>query len=291
MPRESKGILYVVATPIGNLEDITLRALRILREVDIVAAEDTRRTGNLLRHYQIATPLTSLHEHNEHQKRTFLVERLRAGESVALVSDAGTPGISDPGALLVGAARVAGIRVDPIPGPSAITAVLSASGLQLGRFAFGGFPPIRSKDRKRWIAWVESLPDTPVVFFEAPHRIRKTLAELRLRLGNRPITGARELTKAHEEWFTDDVIPQERGEFVVIVGQKPENASLGAELKGAAGDSADATAPSDVAIKALFGEMTKTNTFGSKRDAIKAVADRLGLTSRAVYAALERTKT
>src|SRR5688572_21832825 len=143
MTRSLTGTLFVVATPIGNLEDITLRALRILKEVDLVAAEDTRRTGNLLRHYDIHTPLISLHEHNEFQRTDELVARLQTGDSVAVVSDAGTPGISDPGARLVRAARQAGVRVDPIPGPSAITAILSASGVALGRFAFAGFPPVR----------------------------------------------------------------------------------------------------------------------------------------------------
>ena len=174
----ASGTLFVVATPIGNLEDITLRALRVLREVALVAAEDTRRTGNLLRHYQIGTPLVSLHEHNEDQRIGPLVGRLQAGQSIAVVSDAGTPGISDPGSRLVRAARLAGIRVDPIPGPSAVTAILSASGLSFDRFAFAGFPPIRSKDRNDWFGWVSSLPDVPVVCFEAPHRIRRFLDEV-----------------------------------------------------------------------------------------------------------------
>src|SRR5918993_3395259 len=150
MTRSLAGTLFVVATPIGNLEDITLRALRILKEVDLVAAEDTRRTGNLLRHYGIRTPLISLHEHNEHQRGEDLVQRLRAGSAIAVVSDAGTPSISDPGARLVRAARDAGLRVDPVPGPSAITAALSASGLNVDKFAFAGFPPVRSSDRKKW---------------------------------------------------------------------------------------------------------------------------------------------
>ena len=150
------GILYVVATPIGNLEDVTLRALRTLREVSLIAAEDTRRTARLLQHYSISTRTTSLHEHNEREKTPQLVERLRAGDSIALVSDAGTPLISDPGQTLVGAARAAGIRVESIPGPSAVMAALSSSGLPTGEFVFLGFPPTRSKDRKKWF---ESLRD------------------------------------------------------------------------------------------------------------------------------------
>ncbi len=145
------GILYVVATPIGNLEDVTLRALRILREVSLVAAEDTRRTSKLLQHYSISTVATSLHEHNEHAKGPRLIDRLKSGESIALVSDAGTPAISDPGARLVAAAHRAGIPVQPIPGASAVTAVVSAVGLDGEGFTFLGFPPNRSNNRKKWL--------------------------------------------------------------------------------------------------------------------------------------------
>src|SRR5512134_2464855 len=140
------GTLYVVATPIGNLEDITLRALRVLREADLIAAEDTRRTARLLQHYSISTPTTSLHEHNERQKLPMLLERMARGERIALVSDAGTPAISDPGARLVAAAHDHGLRVEPVPGPSAVTAALSASGFEGNDFWFLGFPPTRLKD-------------------------------------------------------------------------------------------------------------------------------------------------
>src|SRR3954470_18842514 len=143
------GILYVVATPIGNLEDITLRAIRVLREVAVIAAEDTRRTARLLQHYSISTPTTSLHEHNEHARTPSLIRRLESGESVALVSDAGTPVVSDPGGLVIAAAHAAGIRVEPIPGASAAMAVLSASGLQGDQVLFVGFPPSRSSARTR----------------------------------------------------------------------------------------------------------------------------------------------
>ncbi len=148
MESPESGTLFVVATPIGNLEDITLRALRVFREVAVVAAEDTRRSGNLLRHYDIRTPLVSLHEHNEHRRRVQLVARLKAGESIALVTDAGTPGISDPGASFVRAARDAGIRVEPVPGPSAVTAAMSVAGVESQGFVFIGFLPTRSKARK-----------------------------------------------------------------------------------------------------------------------------------------------
>lgn len=271
------GTLFVVATPIGNLEDITLRALRILREVAVVAAEDTRRSGNLLRHYQIETPLISLHEHNEHQKTRQIVERLLAGDSIALVSDAGTPGISDPGVHLVRVAREAGVRVEPIPGPSAVTAALSASGLALDKFAFAGFPPVRLKDRKLWFAWVQKLADTPVVCFEAPHRAHQTLAEIRTNLVNRPITIARELTKAHEEWLHDEWEPLAKGEFVIIIGQSTESSNAPAP-------------PSDASIADVFGEMTASGPARSKRAAVKAVAERLGLSVKTVYDALERVK-
>jgi 16S rRNA (cytidine1402-2'-O)-methyltransferase len=271
------GTLFVVATPIGNLEDITLRALRVLREVDVVAAEDTRRSGNLLRHYQIATPLISLHEHNEYQRSRQIVERLLAGDSVALVSDAGTPGISDPGAHLVRAARQAGIKIEPIPGPSAVAAVLSASGLEFEKFAFAGFPPVRSKDRKHWFEWVDGLRDTPVVFFEAPHRIHRTLEETSKYLVGRPIIIARELTKAHEEWLTDGSLPDPRGEFVVIIGQSTVTNEL--------------PQPDDSEIARVFGEMTNNGAAaGSRRQAVKAVAERLGLPVKTVYDALERAK-
>lgn len=292
--RAVSGTLFVVATPIGNLEDITLRALRVLREVDVIAAEDTRRSGNLLRHYQIATPLISLHEHNERERSGRLVERLQAGESVALVSDAGTPGISDPGAHLVRAARNAGIRVEPIPGPSAVTAVLSASGIALERFAFAGFPPVRSKDRKHWFAWIQRLPGTPVVCFEAPHRITRTLTDIRNYLVNRPIILARELTKTHEEWLADPVAPLERGEFVIIIGQITENASASmSEIDNRTPETPPSLAERQVdaaAIAAKFGEMTKHHQFSSRRAAIKAVAEDLDLPAKTVYNALERAK-
>ena len=288
--RRMPGTLFVVATPIGNLEDITLRALRILREVDVVAAEDTRRTGNLLRHYQIQTPLVSLHEHNERRRRAQLVDRLRAGESIALVSDAGTPGISDPGALLVRAAREAGLRVDPIPGPSAVTAILSASGLELDRFAFAGFPPVRSKDRKQWFAWVSRLSDTPVVCFEAPHRVSRTLDEIRTLLVDRPIIIARELTKSHEDWIFDNGKPLERGEFVLLIGPITKSPHVAEQSASPEGADRGSQMIDDSTVAAIFGELTKQTSFSSKRDAVKAVAERLGLSTKAVYNALERVK-
>src|SRR4051812_39016159 len=180
------GTLYVVATPIGNLEDVTLRALRVLREVSVIAAEDTRRTARLLQHYSISTRTTSLHEHNERSRTSSLIERLNGGESIALVSDAGTPIISDPGTHLVAAAHAAGIRVEPVPGASAVTAVLSASGLMQGEFLFAGFPPSRAKARKEWFERL-AAEQRVIVLYEAPHRIRATLAEMQVTLGDRII--------------------------------------------------------------------------------------------------------
>ena len=288
------GTLFVVATPIGNLEDITLRALRTLREVSVIAAEDTRRTQQLLRHYDIKTPLISLHEHNERRRTSDVLQRLRRGESVALVSDAGTPGISDPGAILVRAARDAGLRVDPIPGPSAVTAVLSAAGLSFDRFVFAGFPPIRSNDRERWLRWVGSFPDVPVVCFEAPHRFERTMTDLRAYLAKRPIIWAREVTKLHEEWSfrlfeqlkeADDSVssalegstsvPNAKGEFVLILA--PEVAREVAE-------------PTDEQIATIFGRITENGGFDGRKAAIRAVAQQLQISSKSVFDALERVK-
>ena len=193
------GTLALVATPIGNLEDITLRALRVLREASLIAAEDTRRTARLLTHYGITTRTTSLHEHNERQRVPQLVARLLAGEHIAVVSDAGSPSISDPGFLMVRAALAAGIRVDVVPGASALIAAVAGSGLPADVVSFVGFAPARSGERKRWLAGLRQFPGS-VVFFEAPGRLRATLEEARAALGDRPVAVAHELTKLHESW-------------------------------------------------------------------------------------------
>src|SRR5437870_3142575 len=164
------GTLYVVATPIGNLEDITARALRVLREVSVIAAEDTRRTARLLARYAIETPTISLHEHNEQAKTPSLVARLLSGSDLALVSDAGTPTVSDPGERFIKAAINAGVRIEPIPGPSAVLAALVGSGLSTESFAFLGFPPMKKTARNRWFDQIGRANGT-VVFYEAPHRI------------------------------------------------------------------------------------------------------------------------
>ena len=194
------GILYIVATPIGNLEDITFRALRVLREVDVIAAEDTRHTQILLSHHDIHTPLTSYHEHNEKTKAQELVTRLARGKNIALVSDAGTPAISDPGFRLVVQAIDAGVRIIPIPGASALTAVLSATGLPTDRFVFEGFLPAKKKLRRERLQTLRDETRT-LIFYEAPHRLKDTLDDIHELLGNREAVLAREVTKIHEEFL------------------------------------------------------------------------------------------
>lgn len=197
-PNSTKGILYIVSTPIGNREDITLRALRILKEVELIAAEDTRHTGLLLRHFGIQTPLTSYFEGNELKKRDFILSRLKQGVRVALVSDAGTPGISDPGFRLVQMAIGNQIPVVPIPGPSAGTTALSVSGLPTDAFLFKGFLPHKSKKRRGMLEQLEEVRET-IIFYESPHRIIETLKDISDILGDREMVLARELTKIYEE--------------------------------------------------------------------------------------------
>lgn len=225
------GALYVVATPIGNLEDISVRALRILREVNAIAAEDTRHTGQLLAHFEINTPLFSLHEHNEHTRLAQVAARLREGQSLALVSDAGTPLISDPGFPLVRELRRQKLKIIPIPGPSSILAALSVAGLPTDRFVFEGFLPAKSaarRERLQVLVWEERT----LVFLESSHRIAEMLVDLRETFGvERPAVIARELTKRFEEvqnaplgalidWLGADP-HRGRGEFVVLVQGAP----------------------------------------------------------------------
>jgi len=194
----TKGTLYIVSTPIGNREDITLRALRILKEVDLIAAEDTRHTGLLLRHFGIQTPLTSYFEGNESRKKEFILSKLRQGERVALVSDAGTPGISDPGFRLIQTAAENRIAVVPVPGPSAVIAALSVSGLPTDAFLFKGFLPHKSKKRGDWLKQLEGVRET-LIFYESPHRLSQTLNDIFEILGDREMVLTRELTKIYEE--------------------------------------------------------------------------------------------
>jgi len=196
--KPDKGTLYIVSTPIGNLEDITLRALHILREVELIAAEDTRRTGLLLRHFGIEKPLTSYFEGNEFKKKEFILSRLKQGDRIALVSDAGTPGISDPGFRLILTAIENEIPIIPVPGPSAVITALSVSGLPTDAFLFKGFLPHKSKKRKDLLKQLEETKET-LIFYESPHRIVETLKDILDILGDREIVLTRELTKVYEE--------------------------------------------------------------------------------------------
>jgi 16S rRNA (cytidine1402-2'-O)-methyltransferase len=276
------GTLFVVATPIGNLEDITVRALRILREVTVIAAEDTRRTAQLLARHAIATPTTSLHEHNEARKSGALVERLLRGDSVALVSDAGTPTVSDPGGGLIRAAIDAGIRIEPIPGASAVMAGLAASGLPTVGFAFLGFPPTRAKDRKGWFERIRTIRGT-IVFFEAPHRIQSTLTEIAREFGDCQVTVARELTKVHEEWVRGPIsqvvqgLSNPKGEFTVVL-----SVSLSA-------DETPSTTPTIAEIGTEFGVLTNRNST-TRRKAVTVLARKYGLTPNIVYEMIEDFK-
>ncbi|MCU7809709.1 MAG: 16S rRNA (cytidine(1402)-2'-O)-methyltransferase [Candidatus Thiodiazotropha sp. (ex Notomyrtea botanica)] len=227
----SKGVLYVVATPIGNLDDISMRAVEILREVDLIAAEDTRHTKPLLRHYAIDTPMQSFHEHNERAQVAKLTEVLQSGRSVALVSDAGTPLISDPGFPLVREAAGLGIRIVPVPGPSAMICALSAAGLPTDRFLFAGFPPRNQGQRRDWLGELIRERAT-LVFYESSHRIVASLkAMVEVFGGEREAVIAREVTKLHETFLRgslDELLSQveqdqnqRKGEFVVLVAGAP----------------------------------------------------------------------
>jgi 16S rRNA (cytidine1402-2'-O)-methyltransferase len=218
------GTLFVVATPIGNLEDVTLRALRVLREVDLVACEDTRRTRALLSHFDIHTPTVSYYEHNKLARGPQILRALADGKSVALVTDAGTPGISDPGFMLVRDARAAGVTVVPVAGPSAVAAALSAAGVPADRFVFDGFPPVKPGRRRNRLAALREL-ETTIVLYESPHRILATLEAIGEVFGEREIVVARELTKqfeeivratpaAHRERLTAAGV---RGEFTLVI--------------------------------------------------------------------------
>jgi 16S rRNA (cytidine1402-2'-O)-methyltransferase len=232
--KPDKGILYIISTPIGNLEDITLRALRILREVDLIAAEDTRHTGLLLRHFGIQKPLTSYFEGNELKKKEFVLTRLKRGDRVALVSDAGTPGISDPGFRLIQTVIENQIPIVPIPGPSAVIAALSVSGLPTDAFLFKGFLPHKSKKRRDLLKELEAVRET-LIFYESPHRLSETLKDIFEILGDREIVLTRELTKIYEEILRGKVSQIEsqiagkklKGEITLIVSGKTRKKVMG----------------------------------------------------------------
>jgi 16S rRNA (cytidine1402-2'-O)-methyltransferase len=270
--RAAPGTLYVVATPIGNLEDLTLRALRILREADLVACEDTRRTGALLRAHGVKTPTTSYFEHNERRKGVRILEVLRSGRSVALVSDAGTPGVSDPGFRLVRDARSEGLPVVPVPGPSAAIAALSVSGLPTDRFLFVGFLPARPGPRRGALEELAGFPST-LVFYESPVRVAEALLDMSSILGDREAFLCREATKVHEEYLRGRLLELRdrllargtaKGEIVLVVAGAPE--------------AGQASAGDPVALYRLVAALGRT-----RREAVKEVARRLRLPAREVY--------
>jgi 16S rRNA (cytidine1402-2'-O)-methyltransferase len=275
------GTLFLVATPIGNLEDVTLRALRVLKEAAVIAAEDTRRTARLLARFGISTPTLSFHEHNARGRLPQLLDRLRAGQSVALVTDAGTPGVSDPGVELVQACVAADIPVEPVPGPSAPLAAVVASGFPVVPLTIMGFVPNKSRERARWLSEVSLIPHT-VTFFDAPHRIKTTLADAQEWLGVRPLVLARELTKVHQQFLRGTAaellagLGEPKGEFTVVVGPKRVEEAFDLPV-------------TDEDIVTEFGNMPE-NSGLSHGQRVGALARRLGKPRREVYAALERTK-
>jgi 16S rRNA (cytidine1402-2'-O)-methyltransferase len=268
----TQGILYVVATPIGNLEDITLRAARILKEVDLIAAEDTRHTKKLLAHLGIATPTMSYYKEKERERATLIINKLMNGLNVALVSDAGTPAISDPGAILVHEAVSSGIRVEPVPGPSSLTAALSVAGLRENSFIFLGFAPSRRKQR---LDLLESLhtEKRPLVFFEAPHRLPSFLKDCLAILGDREIFWCRELTKLHEEQLRGTI-----GDILVRLENKKSKGESVVIIPGA-------DAPpgfSDSETRALLTAYKKKGDI-SLKDAVQTIAQLHNLSRSAVY--------
>lgn len=277
------GILWIVATPIGTLEDLAPRARRILDEVDLILAEDTRRTRRLLSHFEVASRgrLTSLHEHNESRRVESVLERLQNGEGVALVSDAGTPVLSDPGFELVRAVRDAGLQVASVPGPSSFTAALAAAGQPPLPAVLVGFLPPRAGARRRRIAELAVVPWTLVVLL-SPHRIEREIADLANGLGGgRPATLLAELSKAHEraesatlaELAVGDEVRSPRGEYVLVVGPEPGG--------GAPGTCADPEAAQKAYRDALSEDL-------SRADALRAAARRLGVSRRVLYDLLEK---
>jgi len=281
---EQKGTLYLCATPIGNLEDITLRALRVLREADLIAAEDTRHTRKLLSHYDIHTPMTSYHEHNRKKKGEYLLELLASGKQIALVSDAGMPGISDPGAELVASALENNFAVVPVPGPSAGITALVVSGLPTGTFAFEGYLPAASKARRDKLAALLHEPRT-LIFFEAPHRLPATLGDIHEIIGNRRMAAARELTKRHEQVVRGTVaevleyfrVNVPRGEFCLI-------------LAGAAGERLPLAETLRIFLEPAEHVARLEAEGAGLKEAIREVARMHGLPRREVYRAVVLNK-
>jgi 16S rRNA (cytidine1402-2'-O)-methyltransferase len=278
------GTLFVVATPLGNLEDLTLRAIRVLRTVSLVACEDTRRTRRLLLSQGITTPATSYFEHNERWKGARILEGLRAGRDIALVSDAGTPGISDPGYRLVRDARAEGLPVVPVPGPSAAVAALSVSGLPTDRFLFVGFLPPKSLARRREIETLRDRRET-LVIYESPVRVVGCLTDLATVLGDREAFLCREATKLHEEYVRGRLNElrallaeraEVKGEIVLVVSGAAEGTEAG-----------ESTVPREE-LAALFARLVAEGL--TRRAAVKEAARRAGLPAREVYAMMEKLK-
>ncbi len=287
------GKLYIVATPIGNLEDITLRALRVLRECGLIACEDTRQTRKLLEHFGIATPMTSYHEHNETERAAELVAKLEAGTSIALVSDAGTPLVSDPGYRLVHAAIAAGVPVVPIPGASAALGALSAAGLPSDAFRFCGFLPPKSAQRRRVLEEWKKDAGT-LIFYETPHRILDALDDITAVMGTRPIAVARELTKIHEEILRGTAAeihatlaarPSVKGEITLLIGKPAFDKRVPVAPDGDV-HRPDQTVGDEIA--SLREAVRAAESEGlSHMDAIKHVARERGLGKRDVYRLVE----
>jgi len=273
------GKLFIVATPIGNLDDVTYRAVRVLGEVDVIACEDTRHSRKLLDHYGIEKPLVSYHEHNELPRSGELVDHLLAGKNIALISDAGTPLISDPGYRIVSQAAAAGVTVVPIPGASAVLAALTASGLPTDTFYFGGFLPAKTTQRRRTLDTLRTFPST-LVFYEAPHRVRESLQDIAEVLGRRQVVLMRELTKLHEE-----ILRGTASEIAQILGERDSiKGEITMVIGKAAGPEPDAR-PMAEAIDELIAAGMNT------MDAIKSIARERGLNKRDVYAEYERLRS
>lgn len=276
------GTLFVVATPIGNLEDITLRALRTLRDVDLIACEDTRHTRKLLAHYQISTPTSSYHEHNEQQRTGWLVERLESGMDIALVSDAGTPSIADPGYRLVRASLERGLCVSPIPGACAIISALSVSGRPTDSFAFLGFLPGRRTARRTRLRALRSEPRT-LLFFESPLRLASTLSDIDEILDSREVTVAREMTKIHEQLVTGTA-----AELASLFRRRPPKGEAVVVVEKALAEAGIAESVSDRELDLRLEGLVDQGL--SKKDAIKRLAKELASPKRELYLRLIRDR-
>jgi len=272
------GSLYIVPTPIGNLEDITFRAVRVLKEVDLIAAEDTRHTQVLLNHYDIRTAVTSYHEHNERAKARELVEQLRQGRSIALLSDAGTPMISDPGYRLVVEAIRAGVQVIPLPGPSAVTAALSAAGLPTDRFGFEGFLPAKKSERRSALEALKKDTKT-LVFYEAPHRLKETLADMAEIFGDREVAIGREISKVHEEFLRGAL-----REILATVEQQTVRGEITLVVQGA-------TSGAPVSEEGVISEIRQLAENGMRvKEISELVGAHHGISKREVYRLALRVK-